>query len=585
MYDYVGRFFGVLLGLSAFLILTACGGGSDPFYKQPDGNGGGTSTPIFGTTEPVQRPAITAWPEPVRPPPAGPRILVVYDEPENNPYARLGRGYAIMLQNLIGHFDANVVTIPARQYTLGAVNQYDATFYIGWATGEVVPQAFLQDVAKTEKRVVWLRSNLGQINQLEGFSTADRWGFLTWSNQWFDAEPTAPGEIPGFFSTVYYKNLAFKKSAKMSGDTIAADPELLITEVSDPTRVKVHAVIGNPTTQETAPYVLQSGNFWFVADNPFTYAGTRDRYMVFADLLHDMLGIDHPVSHPAMIRLEDVDAKVVPANFKAVVDLLHANNVPFTMATIPHYKDPYGAQNNGKATEIPLAQATTLRLALDYALTRGGEILQHGYTHQGELMKNGFPGNGATGYDYEFWDVVHDAPMPGDSVPWALGRVQAGLREFLDLGYRPVGWETPHYQGSPSVLKAVAQVHQAAYQRHSYYTSDQPNLTPGIGADFLQYQFFPYLIERDIYGLRVLPENLGNLQYFQFGVEEELTAADVLERARYALAVRDGFGSFFYHPFLVDTPGQRGLQDLQDIVTGLNALGFTWTSPSRLLTP
>ena len=92
-----------------------------------------------------------------------------------------------------------------------------------------------------------------------------------------------------------------------------------------------------------------------------------------------------------------------------------------------------------------------------------------------------------------------------------------------------------------------------------------------------------YVIERDIYGLRVLPENLGNLQYYQFGVEEELTAQDVVRNAEYARVVRDGFASFFIHPFLIgEITGGRGMRDLQEIVTGLEALGYTWTSPSRL---
>ena len=37
----------------------------------------------------------------------------------------------------------------------------------------------------------------------------------------------------------------------------------------------------NPKTGETAPYVMRSGNFWYVADLPFSFIGPRDRYLVF----------------------------------------------------------------------------------------------------------------------------------------------------------------------------------------------------------------------------------------------------------------------------------------------------------------
>ena len=174
--------------------------------------------------------------------------------------------------------------------------------------------------------------------------------------------------------------------------------------------------------------------------------------------------------------------------------------------------------------------------------------------------------------------------LPGDSIPWALNRIEDGLWQMLNLGFRPVAWETPHYIGSPSTLQAVAQVHRSAYQRHVYFTSDHPDLTPGMGADFAVDQFSPYILERDIYGLRIMPETLGNLQYFEFGAEEEFTSKELLENAKYMRAVRDGFASFFVHPFLMLPSGDydgRGYQHLTEIIEGISELGFTWTAPSQ----
>lgn len=572
-----------VLGLCTAM-LAACGGGSDPFYRPPDG-GSGTQPP-FGTTEPVKRPAIASLPSPVRTAPAGPRVLVLYDEPENDEFAKLGIAYGILVRNLLGHFDAAVEAVPMGQYRKAAINGYQTTFYIGWSSESELPVAFLEDVATTSRRVIWVRDNLQQLADFEGAGFQSRLGIATEGPRAFDPGPTPPGTAPSFFSTVHYKNMAFEKSATVVNGVVEADPVMFATKVTDPAKARVHAVISNPATRESAPYVLQSGNFWFVADLPFNYYTPRDRYVVFSDLLHDMLGIDHAENHRAMVRLEDIDAKVNPEAFKKTVDYLYSKGVPFSLAVIPHYKDPYGAQSGGVPTDIPMAQATNLRLALDYALARGGEILQHGTTHQSEDMINNV--SGASGIDYEFWDMVHDKPLPGDAVPWARDRINAGLRQLLDLGYLPVAWETPHYVGSPSTLLAVEQIYQTAYQRHMYYTSDHPNLTPGMGADFGVDQFAPYIMERDIYGLRVLPETLGNLQYVEFGADEELTSKELLENARYLRAVRDGFASFFVHPFLMVPAGAydgRGYRDLTEIVEGLTAMGYSWTSPSRLGAP
>ena len=62
-------------------------------------------------------------------------------------------------------------------------------------------------------------------------------------------------------------------------------------------------------------------------------------------------------------------------------------------------------------------------------------------------------------------------------------------------------------------------------------------------------QYFPYVV-RDVYGWKVLPENLGNYQpvAYNAGVPVVL-AGDLVRFARANRVVRDGFASFFFHPF------------------------------------
>ena len=58
---------------------------------------------------------------------------------------------------------------------------------------------------------------------------------------------------------------------------------------------------------------------------------------------------------------------------------------------------------------------------------------------------------------------------------------------------------------------------------------------------------------------------------------------DILTNANYALVVRDGFASFFFHPFWLEPGlGTAGFTDFQQIITGISALGFTWADASTV---
>src|SRR5205085_7714281 len=72
-----------------------------------------------------------------------PRALVLYDAPTGTPWDKLGFSYAIMLRNLLGHFDAQVDMMPVQQYTAGRLNGYNATFYLGATYDHPIPPAFL----------------------------------------------------------------------------------------------------------------------------------------------------------------------------------------------------------------------------------------------------------------------------------------------------------------------------------------------------------------------------------------------------------------------------------------------------------
>lgn len=514
------------------------------------------------------------------------RTLVLYDAPTGTQYEKLGLAYAIMLRNLLGHFEADVELLPVHQYTAGKVEGYDATFYLGSYYDHQPPAAFLADATTTKRRLVWFRYNLWHAAWDPALDFTASRGISFAGLRGMNAAPSAADPAPGFFDTIRYKGKDFVKYYQFNGATgaVDADPDAGIVAIADPAKAQTLVTMTNPRTGEAAPYVVRSGNFWYVADLPFSYIGPRDRYLVLADLLHDMLGVEHEERHLALVRLEDVGATVDVQTMKRLSDFLASRAVPFSIATIPLYKDPLGTYNDGTPLTVPFAEATGLRTALDYAKARGAEIVMHGYTHQYGARKN--PHTGVSGDDYEFWDITADAPVPEDSYDWAHGRISAGLNDLRQGGYDVVAWEAPHYHASPLSARAAAALFRNTYQRVVYFTSDKPDYRAGAGRDFGAGQLFPYVVARDHYGQRVIPENLGNIEYDIRDIDPtsnyNYTSKDILLNAQYALAVRDGYASFFFHPFWLEAGlGTPGFEDFRATVDGITSLGFTWVPPSR----
>ena len=115
-------------------------------------------------------------------------------------------------------------------------------------------------------------------------------------------------------------------------------------------------------------------------------------------------------------------------------------------------------------------------------------------------------------------------------------------------------WEPPHYQVFTTAYQAAAAVFPKTWQRAVYYTSDNPELA--AGQDFGVGQFFPYIIQQDYYGQKVIPENLGNIEYDISEIDPtsnfNYTWEDLKLNAENAKVIRDGFASFFFHPFWLE---------------------------------
>ncbi|KVF79682.1 papd-like protein [Burkholderia sp. FL-7-2-10-S1-D7] len=508
--------------------------------------------------------------------------LVLYDNPPNDPYSKLGLMYSIMLRNLLGHFNTTVDMVPIQNYTAGMIGSHDATFYVGDYYNNPIPAAFMSDVMTATKTVVWFKYNLWQLAWNTAYTFNQTYGFSFLGLAGMNATPSSSNPNPGFYDTVTYKNLSMVKYYAYNASTgvISADPDVGLTQVLDTTKAQTLVTIKNSTSGATTPYVVRSGKLWYFADVPFSYIGPTDRYLVICDILHDILQTNAPVNHRALVRLEDLDAFTTTASMKQLTDYLYSKKIKFTMATIPLYTDPNGYYNGGVPETIHLAQATGLKSALNYAIARGGSIVMHGYTHQYDSTPN--VQNAVSGSDYEFWFAVQNRPVDEDSVQWAEGRMADGIAEFTNNGYKIVGWAAPQYQMSPNAAAATAVTFPTTFQRAVYYTSTNPQLGTGAAnQDFSAGQFFPYIINSDYYGERIIPENLGSIQYNICNIDQfsciSYTWQQLVTNAQYGLAVRDGFASFFFHPYWLEPDLKLpAFKDFQSLITGITNLGYTW---------
>ncbi len=473
------------------------------------------------------------------------------------------------LENLLGHFKYTYFHHPIDDYEKGEIFKYDAVFYLSSVAGIYTPKAFLEDLLNYNRPVVWFKHNFNNFEYELGIKTGEEFGFFVNSTSYgFNKK----GRI-GFYRYVKYKGIKFSKWLKVekSGE-IEWDPEIAVTGIHDPEKAKIILNIdwwgyGKPKRSEI-PYIIRSGNFWFVADDPFSYTAPYTPYVIFCDILHDILGQNHHQPPRALVRLEDISPLTDPEDLKTSVDYLVSNKIPFSMAVIPIYRDPHNDLT------VYLHEKKDLIEVLQYAVNHQGYIFMHGVTHQQDITS--WQKYNVTGTAYEFFDNDQKTPVPGDNVIWVYQRIHKGLREFREAGLPVTGFEVPHYGASRLDFSIFGKIFDLNYHRPAIYV-DSPNNVP------YDNQFFPYVIYWDIYGETLIPENLGYIGNY---LGERLSPDSIINHARYILAVRDGIASFFWHPALarqMDEEHFFGIEALKKVIKNLKAMGYTFVGPKDLI--
>ncbi len=423
------------------------------------------------------------------------------------------------LANLLGHFHTRYVIEPAAKYTSHELNKYDFIFYLGDTFKNPVPYAFLQDVYHTTKTVVWF--NTGFIEFSRAFDLQKKFGFNV-------------GNVDSvtFFNSVKSRGKVFTK----------LDGTVEAIKISNPKQVNVLATAYSSNKKVEVPYIVKSKNLYYFADSPFSYATSTDRYLLMADMLHDILGEHHAESHSALIRIEDISAMDNPAKLREIADLLYRKNIPFLVGVIPFYVNP------GTGVRLSLSERPEMVEALKYMVQKGATIVMHGSTHQYK---------GTTAADFEFWDAMTNQPIKGETKSGIENKLDAGIHELVKCGLYPLLWETPHYTASFLLYQTVPEF---------FSTAMEPRLAI---ENAIQSQYFPYIINRDVFGTRIYPENMG---YIPFSADKEVSreaVRNILKSAATIHQVRDGFASCFFHEFL-------DLDLLDELTDGITALGFTY---------
>ena len=112
----------------------------------------------------------------------------------------------------------------------------------------------------------------------------------------------------GLFARLGFKFQWLRKSADYNTvlyggqELFKTDSILNHLQILDSSKVKVHAWVRSKDG-ERSPYIVQSGNFWYVADCPTDYIVEGGRDIAFADILHEFVGEMHPEKRTALVRI------------------------------------------------------------------------------------------------------------------------------------------------------------------------------------------------------------------------------------------------------------------------------------------
>lgn len=502
----------------------------------------------------------------------------IYYDASPDPDYQFGQTYALLLTNLLGHFPQfQTLVEPIENYRKGDIELCRASFYIGSYFDNPLSKAFLYDFANTHKSVVWMKHSIWQygrerLKKIFGFKYS-KITELDWNKR--DSEGR-----PGFYKDILYKGETFSKYGEFKPGTYqkifnAAFDMVALQKENNKSTVLAEAI--QNVTKERLPYAIRSKNRFYIADIPFSFMNEKDRYLVFADLLFDILKVKptYTGKKPALFRIEDVSSSIAHSQLQVLADTLQEYQVPFLVSLIPIFYDPLQkTRMTPVRREIPVYKDPRMVKAIEELKRKGATFVWHGVTHQYEKNRN--PESGLSGEDFEFWDVTKEQPIKEDSSDYVLNKLDRAWSALHELDIHPKIWEVPHYKASLLDYYLFSHVFswnigRIMYAPHQVEGFEKNKLNPTlwfensgiIGSNYRKQffsnlkithsgkvngQFFPFEIYGDIYGQRLLPENLGypprDIDPVDSGPH---TIDDIIEDVKRNRVLRDQWASLFFH--------------------------------------
>ncbi len=543
------------------------------------------------------------------------KCVQIYFDRSQDPTYWMGRTYTTLLQNLLGHFpEFQQIISPIEMYQKGDLEKCQASFYLGSYFNNNIPQDFLDDYVVTKKNVAWLANTIWKLG--DHFEKIFGYKYVQITS--LDKENKDPQGRPSFYKNIHYKGEIFYKYGEWSPTTpglfVAPFDQTELKKTQDNPETEILAYSENPVTQKTLPYALRNKNYFYIADIAMSYMHEADRYLIFADLLFDILNANprHDAKH-ALIRIEDVHPMVPIHWLYRLTDVMKNENVPIHISLIPIFMDPHHKFPKDKKIDVlPMDRNPAFMSFIQDMKNANAVFIWHGTTHQHRRLKN--PHTAVSGDDFEFYDAINNKPFAEDSVPFVLSRLDEGYSVMKKANIFPQIWLTPHYQASALDNQIFARVFPWNIGRVIYYNhqitgldtklahpeedsqlwysnvnnSKQlrwdffKNLQVQLQSDIWSGQMFPYEIYGDIHGQYLFPENLGNCQpYFSSHVQNPRSKNDILKLAKRNRVLRDVWASMFYHPFLLTSYQNGGngafpgdTQELQEIIKEFKSLGY-----------
>ncbi|TYT23473.1 DUF2334 domain-containing protein [Dictyoglomus thermophilum] len=240
------------------------------------------------------------------------RVLIVYDS-----ISRIGENYPIeeLLKEYLTHYD--VETGSCESENIVDPSDYDLTIYLGFQR-KILSDKFLKNISKS-KKLIWVEENIEQFAN-----------FIGCKDFRFEG-------IKYNFIEIIYRNYILSVSPEIPFYIVRPKEAEVISYLSD--------------GHYKFPWVFKKNNIYYFGRLDF-----RDSSgIVFLDLLHDILGINHSVYKKAIIVLDNVNSLTSAEFLMEKVQSLCCYEVPHLLVVYPSIRKDnktYYLKDNPKLLEI-----------------------------------------------------------------------------------------------------------------------------------------------------------------------------------------------------------------------------------------